>query len=317
MRKFGVEIELNSFDQRDFKKNPLKKDELPMGMKEICSSLNEVGLSSKIENWHHTHNNKNWIIKPDSSCGIELCSPVTNDLEDITKVIELLINNKNIKVDNRCSFHVHVDVSDLLDIKDYMFGCDFQKTSYNFEISFNLAKVLSWWIKSEHLFFDSVPESRKLNQYCQCIGILDVFEHDELPNPKNIIEKLGNKYFSLNCYHLIKGNRPTIEFRIAGSDACLDKSYVENWIELVLQFVDVTSKLQLPENFCWIDLRDFLILMNFNDKLKFWFLEKMSKNICSNLINWDFNFRKFSILELEQIIVNLQLDKQLKVNCFE
>ena len=315
MRKFGVEIELNSFDQRDFKKNPLEKDEYPKGIKEVCEIINKSGLDCRIENWHHTHNNRTWICKPDSSCGIELCSPVLDNLSQIIKVVSLLSDYKDIKIDNRCSFHVHIDVADLLEIKDYSFGSNFEKTTYNFNVNSKLSNVLSWWIKSEHLFYDSVSDLRKSNKYCQCIGTLDIFEHDEKPELRNMIEKLGkNKYLSLNCYHLFKGNRPTIEFRLAGSDACLDRNYIENWIELLLYFVNTSSRLEMPDNFCWIDLGEFLKIMNFKDEVKFWFLEKMSKNICSNLINWDFNLRKFSILELEQIIVNLQLDKQFEVN---
>ena len=50
MRKFGVEIELNSFDKRDFKLNPLAMNEFPKGMDYIAN------LIRNLNNLFSTHN---------------------------------------------------------------------------------------------------------------------------------------------------------------------------------------------------------------------------------------------------------------------
>jgi hypothetical protein len=76
-----------------------------------------------------------------------------------------------IQSDNRCSFHVHIDVSDLSEIK--------------------LASVISWWIKCEPVFLDSVPAKRKKNQYCQFLGEMDIFDdiEDGLMSPELVVQK--------------------------------------------------------------------------------------------------------------------------------
>ena len=40
-RKFGIEIEFNSFDGRDFRKNPLDKGEMPLGIDYIADLVNK------------------------------------------------------------------------------------------------------------------------------------------------------------------------------------------------------------------------------------------------------------------------------------
>ena len=293
MRNFGVEIEINSFDQRDFREQSLHKGERPEGMDYIFDNLLRMGLETKIEDWHNSHNNTNWICKPDSSCGIEICSPVSNKLEDLIKVIDFLSKDKLVKVDSRCAFHVHFDVEDLC-----------------FD---ELVLILCWWIKFEHIFFDAMPDSRKNNKYCQCIGITDLFEHDEVINGKNIVSKLGrSKYISCNTFHLCKGNRNSIEFRIADSEACLDVEYSKNWILLLEHFIKVSIKSDIPDSLCWENPKKFISFLleeNLDDEVKNWFFDRILKNINSNILNWNLPFRKHSILEFNEIFENLQLDK--------
>lgn len=291
MRKFGVEIEINKIDQ-NIVKNLFEKDDDFATMQYVCDKLNKSDIAIRLQKWHNCHNNKTWICKPDSSCGIEICSPVSQNFIEISKVIELLSKDSNIKVNDKCSFHVHIDVSDLSD--------------------YQLASVLCWWIKFEHVFLDAMPSSRKLNKYCQCIGMSDIFQHDEIIDIENIINKLGEtKYFTCNTFHLCKKNRRSIEIRIADHTACLDADYAVNWISLMLQFVDVFSKRKIPDKLVWENPKklNYYLFNNKNTNLRNWFYSRIIKNIKSDTKNWNKVFRKKSIFEFLDIFKDLQLDK--------
>jgi hypothetical protein len=308
MRKFGVEIELNSFDQRDFKKHPLNKNEYPLGMDYISNLIKSLGFLVRIQGWQQTHNNFEWVCKTDSSCGIEICSPVSENLDSIIKLIDLLSKDHNVKVDKRCSFHVHFDIEDCLLKNNY--GNDFSNSN-------KLASVLAWWVKCEPVFFDSAPNSRKFNKYCQSIGISDLFRAEDKPEPYSLITKLGShKYFSCNVYHLCKGSRSTIEFRLAEELACVDSQFVFNWINLLSHFIDCAMDSGIPDSYCWLDTKEVFEFLRFNNSLSFektqirnWFLDRILKNINSDLSHWNYDLRSTSITQAEQILINLQLDK--------
>lgn len=310
MRKFGVEIELNSFDQRDFKKDPLAKNEKPEGMDYVFDLLKSNGYEVESRSWQNTHNNDKWICKPDASCGIEICSPVSENLEEIKKVINLLSVDPKIKIDDRCSFHVHMDVSDCIYKNNFLL--DFEKSE-------KLGSILSWWIKCEAVFFDSFPNKRKNNKYCQCIGISDFLSIDDA-NTKKLISVLGqNKYYSLNTYHLSKIDRLTIEFRLAEDGACLDSDFACNWINLINRFIESSINKRMPSNLCWIDLIEVFDFLNLDNDiiLAKWFLNRLVTNINSEINYWKKDFRKRSISELKYIIKKLHLDKEIYCNLFE
>ena len=308
MRKFGVEIELNSFDKRDFKVNPLAMNEFPKGMDYIANLIRNLNKSVSSTGWQHTHNNTNWVCKPDSSCGIEVCSPIFTDALEIVEVIDLLSKDKNVMADKRCSFHVHFDVSDCLVYDSYV---DHKKI--NLDKSIELISILSWWIKCEAVFFDSFPDSRKVNRYCQFIGISDLFDLDEKINFSDFIDKLSNKYLSLNTNHLKKNFRPTIEFRTAENSACLDSNFAKNWILFLDNFISKSISKGLPESLAWLDPKEvfYFLDLNKNIGIRDWFLSRIFTNINSNISYWN-SFRKHAFFEFKEILNNLQLDKQ---NC--
>jgi hypothetical protein len=252
-RRFGAEIEINALDGRS--RPPGEK--LPDGIFYISQMLASK-LQSRVEvaKWHHTHHNTGWVVKPDSSCGMEVCSPVskgTKGLDNICRVVEYLHDDPLVVADERCSFHVHVEVNDLS--------------------SDELASVLAYWVKCETVFLDSTPPLRKRNRYCQQLGISDIFEHDSTFTPNQLIAKLSTyKYFSLNTYHFYKGRRPTIEFRIAENQACRSPHYVRNWIRLIIHFVECAKKTPFPgpyqegnpwSSYLWLEPKDVFTFLGF------------------------------------------------------
>lgn len=288
-RRFGVEIELNTSDGV-IRKLDRYKGEIPLGADKVAliikRTLNE---HVEIQGWDYNYNNNLWIVKPDSSCGMEVCSPVLKGWIGLSKIVKIAeaFRKKNIKSDKRCSLHVHVNISDLTKEQ--------------------LASVIAWYIKCEHVFIDSVPSHRKINRYCQVIGMTDLFQEnynitiDELLNSVSKV-----KYYGLNAYHFMKGGgfcpnndrKKTIEFRIGENDMCLDGLDLKNWIRLLIHFVEVTKSRPLPEPYeknnpwtglLWLDPADVFRVLNFDEpcsqgllQVKNWFIKRILKNSLDN-----------------------------------
>lgn len=309
-RKFGVEIELNSFDRRNFKLNPLRKGESPIGSSYIANLItNTLKQRVDINRWGNNHNNSTWIVKPDSSCGIEVCSKVYKGwigLKEICKVVDVFSKDPNVLIDKRCSLHVHIDVSD----------CSILQ----------VATILSYWIKCEHLFMDSVPSHRKNNSYCQFIGSSPVFQHGDNLSARELISKLDNKYYSVNAYHYARNSRKTIEFRIGDQFGCRDPIMVKNWVKLLVHFVEITKNLNYPRmndlndpwsGLLWLDPKDIFRLLMFSEEYELssgmqqvrnWFLARIAVNTKSTLDLWSDPARRAAKEEIMQIINDLGLD---------
>lgn len=253
-RRFGVEIEINSFDLRS-----KCLGNLPDGIYYVSSLVkNTVRDKVTVHKWGNDHYNDNWILKPDGSCGIEICSPVMKGwrgLSEICKVVDALDKDESVQADSRCSFHIHVDVSDLSEEE--------------------IRSVISWWIKCEPIFMDLVPYDRKINQYCQYLGLNDKV-NVHLMSYQDLMQIVGtSKYFSMNAFHLFKEKRRTLEFRIMDSSCCLNSWDAKNWVRLILFFVENCIKKGVPKKYkkgnpmtglCWIDPYDFFEFLNWNSK---------------------------------------------------
>lgn len=287
-RRFGVEIEINAFDKRN---RPFNHElgTLPAGIHEVAELVKSAAEESvTIHKWSNDHHNDVWIVKPDASCGMEICSSVSKGfygLKKISKVIESLKSDERIFTDDRCSLHVHIDVQDL-----------------SVE---QVATILTWWIKCEPVFSDAMPDIRKMNQYCQMLGITDVLDSvEKMLEPENLIKKMGRyKYYTCNSYHYHNRRRKTIEFRMMDHSCCKDSNKAKNWIVLLLHFVECAISYGNPKKFaknnpwtsyCWLDPIDVFMFLSFLpesnisfelQEARLWFIEKLNeeKNIKSNI----------------------------------
>lgn len=316
-RRFGVEVELNT-STGIIKRWDVEAGETPDGSDYVAYLVHKATEEPVIiHGWHHTHNNRRWIVKSDRSCGIEVCSPVLKGWrgqQKILKVIEFF-KKAQLPADNKCSLHVHVNIGDLTRRQ--------------------LATVIAYWIKCEHVFFDSVPDKRKNNRYCQFIGMSDLFNHDFYMDPDELINRISTvKYFSLNTYHLQKGGgmdnnsrRKTIEFRIAENNICTEPWDAKNWIRLVLHFVECTKRMELPCNYqsgnpwsglLWLDPQDVFRVLRFDEELspgllqvKNWFIERILKNGYNSSLTgiWSNDGRKASRENMLSMIGPTQIQK--------
>ena len=256
--RFGVEIELNSLDSRDFVKNPLIRGESPSGLLELSSLLSSAGFSCEVQEWQYNHDPVAWSCKPDSSCGIELCSPVM-DLDGIAQLSYVMdiLKASSFMVDERCSFHVHLEFP-----STHCDNC--------------LGSILAWWIKCEHVFFDAFPPQRKNNGYCKPIGLTGLFDSDDVVCGEVIFKKLSSKHFSVNTFHIFNRRRATIEFRLA--EGTKDSFFATMWVRTLLRFAERASDAGLPNDYRWISPKDALDFIDLEGDVRDWFLDRLRLN---------------------------------------
>jgi len=302
-RRFGVEIELNTTTNiiKDKKHVPDGSEVVAEIIRKVCNDY--IALNG----WLHVNNNDSWIIKPDSTCGIEINSPILKggfDLAKLCKVVENLAKHPEIRADERCSFHVHVNLEDL----------DEQQ----------IGAVLAWWIKCEAVFFDSVPLQRKCHRHAQLIGMCDRFESHIANYPADyIIDALSDvKYHSANVYHMRQKRRKSAEFRIAGNEFCLNPIFVKNWIRLLLHFVECGLERGMPPRvrqgdpwtgLFWLSPKEVFQFLKFNDnnlispglkQTKHWFLKQLRRNVTQSGIGfWQSALREPAIKEISEMVV--------------
>lgn len=317
-RRFGAEIEINAFDMRDRPIGYLD-GKLPDGIHHVGNLVQKVTNDKVvIHKWSNDHDNQTWIIKPDGSCGMEVCTPVYkgwHGLMRTCRVVDGLKNDKKITSDHRCSFHVHIDVSDLSN-----------------EL---IAAIISWWVKCEPVFMDSVPASRKKNQYCQLIGHTDLFDdiEDGLFSPETLIRRIGVcKYYTMNTFHLVNKKRRTIEFRIMDSECCLDSWMTKNWIRILLHFVERAISRGIPADYqrgnqwsgyCWLDpdeVFDFLGFMPGQyelspglEQVRSWFVSRLHKQVRSTTARGVMSEkgRRIAAGQIEQLYRDLSPDESI------
>ena len=264
-RRFGLELELNSFDG----KNRPDPGQQPAGIGEIAAVVAKAAPDEgcDVRPWEHTDGNKGWVAKPDSSCGLELCSPPFKGwggLKKVLDVVNAIQKDERINADSRCSVHLHIEVADLDEEQ--------------------IASMVSWWVKAEPVIMDAMPMDRKRNRYTQMIGMNNTFQHDADYTAKELIAKVGDvKYYSMNSYTYNRGNRHTLEFRTIEAAGCKDAYLVKQWVRFIVHFIEVTSKLPRPRPYkeskseadrheltpwtglAWLDPQHVLSLLGFNN----------------------------------------------------
>jgi hypothetical protein len=271
-RPIGIELEVNSFDGI----NITPRDMLPKGIHYVANLVSEtLGEYVEVRDWGHTHWYKTygyWVLKPDNSCGIEVCSPIIqgwHGLKKVCQVIDVFQNHTLISANQDCSFHLHIDVNDLMEEE--------------------IGNILRWWIKCEPVFFDSVPDRRKNNCFCQFIGFWDWLDDTAHISTTKLIEGLGvSKYNSINTFHLWSGERSAIEFRIGEHTLCKNSFFAKNWARLLIHFLE-TAKQRPPENLAWLDVKDVFEFLGFLQgdlspgmlQIRNWFLGRLHYNVIS------------------------------------
>lgn len=299
-RRFGAETELNTTTGKIQDKNII-----PDGSDLVGSLIRKVCRDNiTLQGWQHINNNKGWVIKPDSTCGIEVNTPILKggyDLLKLCKVTEEFKNHPKITADERCSFHVHVNYQDLT--------------------ANQIGTILAWWVKCEGVLFDSIPAKRKIHRHTQLIGMSDAVYLTQRVTPESLIDVLSDvKYHSANVYHMRQKRRQSIEFRIAGNDHCLNPLYIKCWIRFLLHLSKRALKKGFPKNYkfgdpwtglSWLNVKEVFDFLEFNDdsnlslgmqQVKYWFIDRLKTNVNdANIGIWNNKLRKESDKQIREI----------------
>lgn len=332
-RQFGVELELNSFSKRDFMKYPLEEGEIPDGSAELATVLqDELQDRIEISGWGHLANNKYWNIKPDRSCGMEICSsPMRGKwgLRRLVTGVRALRKDGRASVDERCSFHVTVSLADHLIRRSTGFkSSDTKATKFTFGdecyvASAKIRSLLAYWIKAEAVMLDAVHGHRKFHRYCEPLSLSGEIQVGSNLSLDELISIYGGyKYRTANIYHFKVERRPTIEYRIVGGDACLNEWNAFNWVRLFLWFTEVSLTTDYPvdyqpdnpwSGYAWwdpTDLLDFLKLRGTRYlsedliQLRNWFLATLYTNCNSGSENtpWSPEIRRKSFEQVNLLM---------------
>jgi hypothetical protein len=220
-RNFGCEFEFStSFDK----------------MKKIVSkAVTEIYGRHKLrarEGWYKSTNNFNqWHLKTDSSTLSELCTPVSNcsNIKQIQNVLSKIGRNKDVKITNNDSFHVHMDIKDI-----------------------NRENVLILWLKYERIIFSLFPSHRRNgNTYCARIMDSHLKKGKQVSEFfKSALEVTWDHHSAISFFFFKKNKkrrkrgRNTVEFRLG--EGTTDKVFIHNWLSFLLHFLERCKLLESP-----------------------------------------------------------------------
>lgn len=289
-RRFGVEFEYNAFDKKNRPDNPQKRVAGIEVIAGVVAKFCEQGV--EIREWEHTQKNDKWVVKPDSSCGLEVVTPPLKGwkgLMQTCRVVDGMAKHPQIEADHRCSVHVHLEIADLTEDQ--------------------MASLFEHWVKCEPVFMDMMPPERKRNRYCQFVGLSNKFQTTTSLSAKQWIEEVGDvKYYSGNVNQMKKaiaqGNmeRKTWEVRLGEAGGCKDPFFVKNWVRLLVHFIEMCKmrprpnpyeegKPPLTNGMVWLDPEDVMTVLGFSNnphqyelsnglrQLRNWTLARLQKNL--------------------------------------
>lgn len=151
-----------------------------------------------------------WRVKPDSSCGHELITPILGSYEDFDKLSTALeiLKRHGARISTRCGLHVHYGMQ-----------------AYSFD---QVRRVLGFFARHEDTMFSLVDFSRRDNRYCK-----------RLTNADEVV-KSGSDAWSDDFRHSwINGQahrrHNTVELRLL--EGTLDLDTIRGWTFLGMAMV--------------------------------------------------------------------------------
>jgi hypothetical protein len=90
-----------------------------------------------------------------------------------------------------------------------------------------------------------------------------------------VINKLRDKYLTVNTHHLVSKKRNSIEFRLL--EGTKDASVAVPWVSLILNFVQTASSIAVPEDYRWLE-RDEVFKMFLTTEGRGWMERRTRQN---------------------------------------
>jgi len=214
-RFFGIELEFNSGDD---------------SCTTVWQKFQNNGFNQLVNRHGYGQSNgDNWEIKTDCTAGLELVSRKlkanSEGLEELYTWVKLADNLRDAydwKVNKKCGFHVHLDISDLTRLQVR-----------------NLAKL---FLDFEPVIHGLQPKSRNNNYYCCNIQNNPKWDSLAMLTPNNIDSKFRNvinslsevRYQGINWKHYF--TRESVEVRYGGGT--LNADNVQAWVMFLLALVE-------------------------------------------------------------------------------
>jgi len=228
-RRFGIEYEFSNSSRT-------------LGtMSEIVRE--HTGQDAEVRHYEHTRGNNVWVCKTDSSCGIELVSPILTGPRQLKIAAEVLphLQNGNFNHDTRCGQHVHIEIAD-----------------YTEEQAGILA---SWWMKIERFILNGTPAPRRSNSYCLLLthansNIDPNFRYE----PAYVLSNMARGRNAINFQNWRSGHGGTVEFRFG--EMTWDPEVIKNRIRFLIWLVEMCKILPPPQNLNWATPKQALSIFN-------------------------------------------------------
>jgi len=272
-RCFGIELEVSSVQMLQVARSgkvfvdcngvphPVIKKEYLKGIIEKVSPRDVV-----ISDWAQTVDNTYWHVKFDHTCGPlgkgkddggwEVASFKAHNEQDLLHIAEVAeaLKNGGVEVNKNCGLHIHADASDLS--------------------HFQVAVIISRWLKIEPWICQMLPPWRKKNKYCKLLrtyykinhiqdSIIDPLSFWRYIRPSNLeIHENSQKKVAINLvnytaamraerdhyyYDSTTIKRKTLELRLP--EGTLNGQDIINWTLLYLLFIELFKNSVLPENY--------------------------------------------------------------------
>ena len=259
-RKFGLEYEFNN----DWSILSLMSDVVEEA----------TGQYAEIRNYEHTYENYDlWVCKTDSSCGVELVSPILNGPSKLKVAAEILLKLEDnaFDIDETCGQHVHVEIADFTEKQKGI--------------------MASYWMKIERFIVNGTPAHRRNNSYCTPI----TQKHDYVNancayEPEEVLRRMASGRDAIN-FGPPHSSRKTIEFRFG--EMTFDPEVIKNRVRFLIWFVEMCKILPAPSNLNWMTpkqvLRTFNLWEDPKSTIKYQYspaVQSMRKWLLSRLIEF-------------------------------
>lgn len=275
-RRFGVELEVT----KTLLKNALGC--LVKTYEEASSKKHEVRVTPGTRGWSETRRNAYWHVKYDSTCGPkgkykdygwEVASYIGCGHRDIKSISGLAswLSDHSVEVNRNCGLHIHIDAEDLSPE--------------------SMGNLMARWLKVEPHLFHICDARRNGSEYCKPIRDrygsrliyydptrLRHFWQDMAPYEYHTHNNPEKKY-SLNTVGYAMGqiiphyDRSTIELRMP--ECQLHTEHVENWIRLILNFVEMCKESSPPFDLApATSVSEFLSFLGLQESDRFVILDK-------------------------------------------
>ncbi len=231
MRKTGIEIEFA--DVNIFNKKICK--EIFVNLKLPCNEKNNDLYNQ-------------WIVKDDPTCGFEINTPIiysNNDFYNLKIVLkEIKKTYKEEEIINKdCGLHVHIDISNFVNVKQFLY-------------LLQITKILE-----NTIIFKITNKTRIRNKYCKKIcyysKVKQCLNNDLKKFSKNINKLPKNSGLSIKSYSTLG----TAEFRYYQST--LNYYEIINWINFLQKIIDFIFD---KNNIKWLD-NNYYKIMNKTKKI--------------------------------------------------